>query len=868
MKGNTMENKKNNGAVNSHSQTPTLQYKQLQDNDFLNNYKTIIYNELSQFDLCDYYLSEYSTGDFKSGSNIDIVGLGSFTIESIGSNGDYAFTNNETNEKHELISFLSSVWDCPEYQAVERISKDWDIDIPSLPFTPDALASSSDVSGNYLEQPLFSFYKAPISNTSPLKVMALPELVELINGDKYKDLIVLCRNSSKADSDSIKKNELDYVTFSGSFGKRSKDGLSKYSGLICIDFDSVELPEDTKHLLSQDISVPPLLIFTSPSGKGIKVVYKVAGDQSDHSQYFDALCNYLRGTYNLKADSSGKDVPRACFLSHDPDLYFNDDYLTIVPLGAEFISEYYSEPDSYIESNSIPTIIREATDSDIEHVLSIATKIIERSRDGEKRYELWKASYLLGGYVGGGVISEADARNTLREAIDNKPNVMSITIAYRTIDDGIREGKKKPLYSVSKWKVHYESLENSFFDELLSISFPLVAFPEQIVRIVEELYVTDFYPIEYTAASILFAASVAFGSSLIVHVKFEWEEQANLFITLVGPSGVGKSSPMSFAINPLEIEDLNLAEIYNSSEIEHETINSNMQKSDSQSHSSQLLVNDFTLEALFQVLINNPFGVGLYKDELIGWINEMSRYRYGSDIETWNSIFSSKSIRVDRKSDSRLVIPSPKVSIIGSTQLNGAKLLTSNEKEENGFAHRILFVYPDKFRINEMNDAEFSKESSQFYNEVIHKLLDCRKTYSTKKTLFLNDQSLLLFKNFYNSNQIRKADPSLSDSMRGMYSKMDIHVIRLALTLQALYWACDSGSIEEIEMKAMQGAIDLVEYFSYCAIKVKNTRANESGDLLTKKQIAKKMAEAGMSLRDIESIISIGKSTIGRWLKE
>lgn len=790
MKDFTMENKQNSGAVNCTSQAPTLQIMQLQDSEYIHNNKALIYENLSQYDLCECYLSDFSRDQFTNGAILEVDGLGLFTFQSNkGNNGEYFISDNETGEKYEPIAFISSVWKCSEYETIDRISKESGIVLPSVPFEPDKFVSSSIISdNNYLNHPYFSFYNAPISNTTPFRDVSLPEIAEIIRSDMYKSLINRCRSVGKSASAMIKKTMLDYVTISGSFKHRKEDGLSKYSGLIFIDFDNLENPETTKHQLSQDNNVPPFLIFISPSGKGLKVVYKVGNDPKDHSAYFYALLKYLSEKHQLNADPSGKDISRACFLSHDPDLYFNKDYLNIAPLGADFISEYSNEIEHITSSDSTPIVCKDVSDEDKEQILSIASRIIERSADGQKHYELCKASYLLGGFVGGGIISEDVARNALRDAIENKPNVMRISAAFKTIGACIQAGKEKPLYNYSKWKDKYDEMENSFFDDLLSVSFPLSAFPEEIVRIVKELHVTDFYPIEYTAASILFVSSVAFGSSLKVKVKSEWEEYANLFITLVGPSGIGKSSPMSFIIRPLEIEDNELYKLSKSKSNDDDLIDSSGHHSASQHHSSQLLVNDFTMESLFQVLKNNPYGVGLYKDELIGWINEMTRYRNGSDLETWNSIFSCKSIRVDRKGeDQRLVIPSPKVSVIGSTQLRGAKLLTSDENEENGFAHRILFVFPDKFKINEFNDAAFSKNSLQYYNDMVHKLLDLRKTDHTNKLLELNAQALHLFKNFYNSNQKRKADTSLPDSIRGMYSKMDSYVIRISLTLQPIF---------------------------------------------------------------------------------
>ena len=58
-----------------------------------------------------------------------------------------------------------------------------------------------------------------------------------------------------------------------------------------------------------------------------------------------------------------------------------------------------------------------------------------------------------------------------------------------------------------------------------------------------------------TAASFLFAAAVAMGRTYEVEISREWKEAPIIFLALVGSSGVGKSFPLSFALQPLIDKD-------------------------------------------------------------------------------------------------------------------------------------------------------------------------------------------------------------------------------------------------------------------------------------------------------------------------
>ena len=82
-----------------------------------------------------------------------------------------------------------------------------------------------------------------------------------------------------------------------------------------------------------------------------------------------------------------------------------------------------------------------------EKVLEIAARMIDRSTDGAKHYELLKASRLVGGAIAAGMLDENDALNVLEGAIRAKANVSSIDAAFATIGAGIRYGKEFPLRS-------------------------------------------------------------------------------------------------------------------------------------------------------------------------------------------------------------------------------------------------------------------------------------------------------------------------------------------------------------------------------------------------------------------------------------
>ena len=89
-----------------------------------------------------------------------------------------------------------------------------------------------------------------------------------------------------------------------------------------IDLDHLKdaLSETMAKLISDD-NLYVLLMFVSPSGDGLKVVYGIDLSEGGHRKWFKAIRNYLRETYNLEADPSGINESRTCFLPYDPECY-------------------------------------------------------------------------------------------------------------------------------------------------------------------------------------------------------------------------------------------------------------------------------------------------------------------------------------------------------------------------------------------------------------------------------------------------------------------------------------------------------------------------------------------------------------------
>ena len=218
---------------------------------------------------------------------------------------------------------------------------------PHSPQSPHSPHSPHSPQSPY--SPLFSFFKAPITNTKPYSETTLRKVYNAIVGNYYKAQTQKLRTITDIQqARKFKAANFDYCTFSGTFTTRNDKALITHSGLLCVDFDHLNNTETLFNNLLKDDYFDTQLLFRSPSGDGLKWIIPIDTTQATHaenlneraqnsntfevmpsevkfahSDYFTAIANYIKQTYGIEVDKSARNLSRACFLPHDPQAYLN-----------------------------------------------------------------------------------------------------------------------------------------------------------------------------------------------------------------------------------------------------------------------------------------------------------------------------------------------------------------------------------------------------------------------------------------------------------------------------------------------------------------------------------------------------------------
>jgi len=368
--------------------------------------------------------------------------------------------------------------------------------------------------------------------------------------------------------------------------------------------------------------------------------------------------------------------------------------------------------------------------------------------------------------------------------------------------------------------------------------FPVEVFPLPVQQIITATNENLNFPIDFIGASMLYAVSVAVGNTHRVEVKKGWLESSVLYLAIVARAGTNKSHPLSFALQPIVEQDKRTYRQYEQQRQEYDkAVNLSKKEREQQAIDEPIkpvwqkfLLSDFTPEALAEVHKFNKRGIGVYVDELAGWFKNFNRYNKGSEMEFWLSVWSGKPINIDRKTGEPVFIPLPFISVCGTIQNGILNELAKESRTQNGFIDRILFVIPDNIQKEYWSETDLNLVVSKNWQSIVSNLLSLSITNdetlnpSPEVLKFTPEAKRILFEwQKANTDQCNDAE---NEVVSGIYSKLEIYAIRLALILEMMRYACNESDKQAVSVEAIQGALKLVEYFKNSAVKVYSILSN------------------------------------------
>jgi len=240
---------------------------------------------------------------------------------------------------------------------------------------------------------------------------------------------------------------------------RKSSEVIKHSNLLQIDIDKINNVLELKAKLIQDKYT--LFSFISLSGNGLKLGIKIDGNK--HLQSFLSAQRYYKANYQVDIDKSCKDIVRLCFISHDTELFINENSEVFqVDEAPDIISNDSIKPDVVLNDTIDTRANRDSFDF-FEQAVLTAKKMLAVPK-GYRHDARLRAGQLLGGYVASGNYSKQQAFNAIIS--DVLANTDNSTLATKDILDAIDNGINSPVDLNLEQNKRQEFL-NSKFDGII-----------------------------------------------------------------------------------------------------------------------------------------------------------------------------------------------------------------------------------------------------------------------------------------------------------------------------------------------------------------------------------------------------------------
>lgn len=295
----------------------------------------------------------------------------------------------------------------------------------------------------------FQYYPANIKKCKPLGFTTIEEF-KILHKEPTITMIEVFSNIAEAETNKdmklkaeLKMNNLHYFTPCVYIKNwRNYDNITGFTGLLVLDFDHIENAENFKNHLFNEY---PFIISTwlSPSKKGVKALVRIpviqvqspiAKSTDEFKEYFDAITDIMNLYDGF--DEINKNPAQPLFQSYDSELLFRADATIFSKRKpkTKFIPKPSVPPFRTFDSN-------EKKEQIIRMVIRKMNEIVDNGHP-----QLLKIAFLLGGYVGGGYLSQNEAENLIHGLIEQHGYLSKGISGYKkTASACIEKGIEKPL---------------------------------------------------------------------------------------------------------------------------------------------------------------------------------------------------------------------------------------------------------------------------------------------------------------------------------------------------------------------------------------------------------------------------------------
>ncbi|MHB1035126.1 MAG: YfjI family protein [Pirellulales bacterium] len=350
----------------------------------------------------------------------------------------------------------------------------------------------------------------------------------------------------------------------------------------------------------------------------------------------------------------------------------------------------------------------------------------------------------------------------------------------------------------------------------------------------------------YVALPMLASIAAAIGTTRVLRLKQSWHVPSILWCASVGDSGSQKSPPFKAAVRFVRDAQREALERHTEEMRQFAIDLAFYEKSlaewrrDKRDHGEpperpaepqavRYLVSDTTVEALAPILLANPRGVLLARDELAAWLGSFDRYsgKGGADEAAWLSMYSAESITVDRKTGNprTIYVPAAAVSVYGTIQPGILTRCMGAAHRESGLLARLLLACPPK-RPKRWSEAEIpgpiEADITQLFRRLYALEPEADEHGRTRPAVLgLTPEAKHEWVAWYNAHGRDQAEQS--GDLAAAYSKLEETAARLAMLFHMVRSLASDPMLRDhgrVDAQSIVAGVTLAKWFCHEARRV------------------------------------------------
>ncbi len=667
-----------------------------------------------------------------------------------------------------------------------------------------------------------SIFPAGITNTTSTGTISMQEVYSLIkNGDSQRQKTIHLRNnlSTKDLQDAFKRSALESVTFGGIYSERRDDKLIELSGFVCLDLDNIEEPQ----LLKRDIierSNLPVLIFVSPRGNGLKIVFRTNPDFS-YKENYAAYSKYISSEFNVLIsliDKSCSSPSKACFLCHDSEAYLNPlleknekSYLSADFFHKESFDNGEEETKS-IGYGSVVSLIESPAfqysiikldfnkPNSVENFIGLCRNCIRKQgkfADGQRHNWVLHLANLCNAFG----MERGKAIAHFKQCFKEHPAIVQASHAFDWVND-----LEKPflyVYDRSKdqfgtWINNADEYETPFLPDEIFDRLP--KFIRKHVTLFEKKRERDTF-----CLGMITLLSSCF--PMVQGVYRRSRVRANLYLFVCAPPGSGKGILADIRMIGNGIHQA-LWDRYKEELQVYDSLPEEEKKKDQKPKLIKFFIPaNNTSARLIQSISVNRF-LGILMDTEADTLTNANKSEHGHFSEILRKAFHHESIEYDRKmNDEYLCINNPAFSILMSGTPNQVKNLVSDV--ENGLTSRFMYYkfvstggWDDVFAKGQDLSHVFKSASVDLYNLSNHFLFTFLENTDSEILFDLTDSQKKSLNEWF-SGKTESLESLYGPDIKASVYRLGLIVFRIAMIFSIVRKVEDLGDASVVHIKSI-----------------------------------------------------------------